>query len=147
MKVSIKKEFDGSRHVASCENVPGCYVQAATKEELMAYIKRAFNLYKKSCNMRNKSIPFEQDHSVLNIRLRYAQISTIQLIKIFQERNYHIDYRDDYSVVLFNSDFPFNVIHLPVSHSVSPLIISKIFGEKNAVHIKERNLRLKSSVS
>jgi predicted RNase H-like HicB family nuclease len=146
MKLQIRKENDGEYHVASCLNLPGCYVQANSEPELMGRLQHALNIYKKDCDKRNQPLPDEPDRPVLNVKLRFTEISSEQLIKILLRYNYHIDHIDDFSVLMSNSDFPFNRIHLPQASRLSPLLINKIFGKENTIHVRKNDLQIKTSV-
>lgn len=147
MKVSIKKEFDGNFHVASCGNIPGCYVQAADNEDINQKLRDALLVYRRSCLNRNQPIPNESDRPVLNLKIRFDALSTDQLVKIFQKNNYHIEYKDKDSVLMQNSAYPFNRVHLPRTNFVSPLIVKKIFGDENTVFVGRNKLKLNTSAS
>lgn len=147
MKIKIHKEFDGKYFVAQCLNLPGCYAQAQTEPELMERLQHGFKVYKASCDRRNQELPNEKDRPVLNIRIRFSEISTDQLIKIFRRYNYHLEYEDSYSALLLNSEFPFNRVHIPKFKSLSPYLIQWIFGKENVVYVPKSNLKLNKSVS
>ncbi len=147
MKIVIKKAFDGTQYIAFCENVPNCYVQSKAKEHLNGLIKRALYLYKNQCIKRGQDFPNEPDKPLISRKIRFDAISTAQIVKIFQRYNYHIEYEDEQSVILLNSDFPFNRVHLPQSNNLSPLIIQRIFGEDNTHYIYNKQMKLNTSVS
>ena len=147
MKIRIKKEFDGTYFVAYCLNLQGCYVQAPTEAELTKRLQHAFNLYKSSYEQHGQQIPDLPDKPLINIRIRFTEISTMQLVKVFKQRNYYVEFEDEYAVLMVNTDFPFNRVHLPKFNSLSRLIIQRIFGDKNTIYIPKSNLKLNKSVS
>ena len=147
MKMKIKKDFDGQYFVASCINLPGCYVQALTEPDLIQRLQHAYMVYKASYDKRHQQLPQEKDKPVLNVRIRFREISSEQLVKIFRRYNYHLEYEDEYSLLLVNSDFPFNRIHLPRFKNISHLLIKRIFGEENTIYLSKENLKLNKSVS
>ena len=148
MKIIIKKEYDGQFYVGSCENVPGCYVQARTEDELRKRIQRALLIIKKSCQLKSQPFPTGSDRPILNLKIRFKDLSTDQLVKILESHQYHLEYMDEQSVLLVNTEFPFNRIHLPRSTSLSPLLVEKIFGKENTIWVGSRkNLKLSRSVS
>ncbi len=136
MKIILKKEFDGQVYVASCENVPGCYTQSSSEEEVRLKVQRALAILKTNCQEHNQPFPVGQDHPIINMRLRFNKISTDQLVRILQQHHYHLEYINEESVLLANTVFPFNRIHLPRSTNLSPLLVKKIFGEKNTIFIQ-----------
>ena len=48
-------------------------------------------------------------------------------------------------ILLANSKFPFNRIHLPVTNNLSPIIISKLFGKENVIYVNKSDLSMHSS--
>lgn len=147
MKISLEKEYDGHYWIASCTNVPGCYVQSENPDFIVEKLKSALEVYLKNCVQRNQPFPNERDRPVLDIRLRFDRISSDQLIKIFKRFNYHLDYQDEQSVLVLNSEFPFNRVHFPRSNNLSPLIIRRIFGQKNTIYVGAQHLKLNTSAS
>lgn len=146
MKIKIKKEFDGHSFVAYCENVPNVYVQAPDKETLNQRLSKALALLKHITTTRNQPFPIGEDKPLFDIRIRFDTLSTEKLIDVFKKRNYHIEYEDQDSVVLMNSAFPFNRVHLPQTHRLSPVIIRRLFGTENAIYVGSRhNLKLHRS--
>ncbi len=147
MKIKVKKEFDGHSFVAFCENVPNVYVQAPDKETLNQRLSKALALLKHITTTRNQPFPQGEDKPVFDIRIRFDTLSTEKLIEVFKKRNFHIEYEDQDSVILMNSSFPFNRVHLPQSHRLSPVIIRRLFGSENAIYVGGRpNLKLHRSV-
>lgn len=147
MKIRIKKEFDGTYFVIYCLNLQGCYIQASTEPELKKRLQHAFDIYKYSYEQRGQQIPNLPDKPLFNIRIRFTEISTMQLVKIFKQHKYYLEFEDQYSVLMVNSDFPFNRVHLPKYNSISRFIIQRIFGEKNTIYIPKTKLRINKSVS
>jgi len=148
MKIIIKKEFDGQMYVGSCDNVPGCYTQSISEQELRQRIQKALLLIKKSCKEKNQPFPMGADRPILDLKIRFKELSTDQLVKILENYSYHLEYIDDESVLLTNTEFPFNRIHLPRSSNLSPLFVEKIFGKENTMWVGDRkNLKLRRSVS
>jgi len=145
MKVIFHKEFDGTYYVGSCENLPGCYEQASSPEELMSRLRRAIELYRKSYVTRKQELPTTFDKPIIDKPIRFHSISIEQLKKILQKFNYHLEYEDNESTLFFNANFPFNRVHLPNSTNISYLIISKIFGRENVIYINHENLSIQSS--
>ena len=142
MKVIINKEFDGNQYVGSCENLPGCYTQAASPEELMKKLHRAIELYRKSYSRRNQELPSTFDKPVIDKRIRFHIISSAQLSQVLTRYNYHLEFKDSQSLLFLNSHFPFNRIHIPNSSALSYLIISKLFGRENVIYINQENIRV-----
>jgi len=147
MKIIIKKEFDGRNYIGTCENIPGCYVQAQNEDKLKINIMRALKIIKQSCAQRNQPFPNGKDRPLFDVRIRFDSLSTDKLVRFFESRNYHIEYIDEKSVLLLNSDFPFNYVHLPRFDRLSPLLIQKIFGKENTIHIDRKGMKLSTSVS
>ncbi len=147
MKILFKKEFDGKIHTGTCENVPGCFVQADDAETLKARFLRAVQLIKQNCEERNQPFPTGRDRQLFDIRIRFKTLSTDQLVKIFEKKNYHIEFENIESVLMLNSDYPFNRVHLPRAESLSPQLVQKIFGKENTIHIGQPPLKLNASVS
>lgn len=147
MKISITKEFDGQYYIASCDNLPGCYVQCRNEDELLPAVKRAIQIIKRNCQKRNQELPSGKDEPLFDVRVKFEQIATNSLITFFKRHNYHVEYADNQSVLLLNSGFPFNRIHLPMSNNLSPLIVKRIFGPQNTIYLNRQKLDLKASVS
>jgi len=147
MKISVDKEYDGKYYVACCTNVPGCYVQSERSGSLNNDLQYALEVYLKNCVQRNQPFPNEQDRPVIDVRIRFEVLSSAQLIKIMKRYNYHVDYQDPTSVLLLNSEFPFNRIHIPNTEDISPLIIRRIFGRENTLVVGKPYLQLKTSAS
>lgn len=147
MKIAVEKEFDGKYHIASCTNVPGCYVQSKDAAGLDTELKYALEVYLKNCVQRNQPFPNEKDRPVIDIKIRFDVLSSNQLIKIFKRFNYHVDYMDNNSVLFLNSEFPFNRILIPRTNDVSPLIIRRIIGKENTVYAGSHHLKLNTSAS
>ena len=145
MKIIVKKEFDGKYYIGSCENLPGCYAQADSSEKLLIELRKAIELYRKSYINRSQPLPNTFDAPVIDRKIRFNKISTSQLIKIFERSNYHIESTDNDSILMINSNFPFNRIHIPDVDELSPLIVSKIFGKENIIFINKNQLRINSS--
>ncbi|NOX88383.1 MAG: hypothetical protein GXO77_05095 [Calditrichaeota bacterium] len=146
MKIILKKEFDGRTYVAFCENVPGVYVQATSKEQLNQRVSKALALLKHYCEQRNQPFPIGEDKPLFDIRIRFNSLSTEQLVDFFHKRNYHIEFEDADSVLLMNSFFPFNRVHLPKTNHISPIIVRRIFGSQNAIYVGGHgNLKLHRS--
>lgn len=147
MKILIKKEFDGNFYIGSCENIPGCYVQSRHENEISTKVKRALLLIKRNCEERNQHFPSGIDKPLFDIRIRFEELSTEQLIKFFEHQKYHMEYVDAESVILMNTSYPFNLVHLPRAQYLSPLLIRKIFGEKNTVYVGSKDMKYSSSIS
>ncbi len=147
VKVIIKKEFDGNTYVGSCENIPGCYVQARQENELSPRIRRALLVIKKNCEERKQPFPSGIDRPLFDIRIRFDELSTEQLIKFFEHQKYHLEYIDGESALLMNSAYPFNRVHLPRVHRLSPMLIKKMFGEQNTVFVGNNGMKINTSVS
>ncbi|MHB2147803.1 type II toxin-antitoxin system HicB family antitoxin [Calditrichota bacterium LG25] len=145
MKIIVKKEFDGRSYVAYCENVPGVYVQAPSKEVLDQRLKKALSLLKHFCQERNQPFPTGADKPIFDVRIKFNRLSSDKLIELFRKKNYHIEYNDSESIMLMNSDFPFNHVHLPVTDYLSPIIIRKLFGLNNAIYVGKNNLKLRKT--
>ncbi len=142
MKIIAKKEFDGRSFVAYCENVPGVYVQAPSRALLDQRLNKALALIKFNCEQRNQPFPFGEDKPLFDIRIRFNLLATDQLVDFFHKKNYHIEFEDNDSVVLMNSSYPFNRVHLPKTNALSPIIVRRIFGENNAIYVGGNNLKL-----
>ena len=147
MKILFKKEFDGKFHTGACENVPGCFVQANDEESLKSCFLRALQLIKQNSEERNQPFPSGRDHPLFDMRIRFKTLSTEQLVKIFVSKNYHIEFINVESILLLNSDYPFNRVHLPRTNNLSPLIIQKIFGKENTINVAFKPMKLNTSVS
>jgi len=147
MKIIFKKEFDGRVHTGSCENVPSCFVQADDPETLKARFLRAVQIIKQSCEQRNQPFPRGSDRQLLDIRIKFNTLSTEQLVKIFVSKNYHVEFENSESVLLLNSDYPFNRVHLPRTKRLSPQLVRKIFGSENAIYVGRSPMKLNASVS
>ena len=145
MKIIVKKEFDGKNFVGSCENLPSCYTQASSAEELIVELRRAIELYRKSLVSRNQPIPNSFDMPVLDKKIRFHTISSEQLTSILLKSHYHLEYNDDKSILFLNTKFPFNRIHIPRVSQVSPLLITKLFGKENVIFINKDKLSMNSS--
>jgi len=135
MKIRIRKFFDGRYNVGFCDNLPSCYVQSLNETDVAIRLRRAIEIYRKNCELNDQTIPVEADNPILDKKIRFETISTDQLLKIFQRMNYHVEYRNHESVLLSNSNFPFNRVHVPNTDDISPLIISKLFGKHNTYWI------------
>ncbi len=147
MKIKIKKEFDGRSYVAFCENVPNIYVQAPDKETLNQRLNKALALIKHYTSSRNQPFPIGQDKPIFNIRIRFNALSTEKLVEIFKRHNYHLEYEDQDSVILMNSSYPFNRVHLPQTNRISPVIVRHLFGAENTVYVgSPPNLKLHRSL-
>ncbi len=135
MKITIKKEFDGNLFIGSCENVPGCYVQASSEDMISPKIKKALGIIKQNCDQQRQPFPTEQDQPLFDVRIRFDVLSTKKLVHFFNQQRYHIGFENSESVLLINSNFPFNRVHLPQEKALSPFIVKKIFGERNTVYL------------
>jgi len=135
MKIRIRKIFDGKYTVGLCDNLPNCYVQSVDENQVIIRLRRAIEIYRKNCELRNQSLPEEPEKPILDKKIRFETISTAQLLKIFQRMNYHVEYSNHESVLMINSNFPFNRVHIPNSQDISPLIISKLLGRHNTIWI------------
>jgi predicted RNase H-like HicB family nuclease len=147
MKIVVKKEFDGSVYVGSCENVPGCYTQGHSEDEVKERLQRALLLIKRKCEQRRQPFPTGSDRPILDVRIKFNTLSTDQLVKILESYRYHLVHVDDESALLINREFPFNLIHLPRSNSLSPLLVKKIFGADNTQWVGAKKMKLSKSVS
>ncbi|MEJ2543946.1 MAG: type II toxin-antitoxin system HicB family antitoxin [Calditrichaceae bacterium] len=147
MKISVEKEFDGVHYVACCTNVPGCYLQSDNPEELNNDLEYGLEVYLENCLKRNQPFPNETDKPVLDVRIRFETISAEQIIKIFKRYHYYVDHQDNQVVLFLNSEFPFNRVLISNRESISPLIISRIFGKANTIFVSKESLRLNSSAS
>lgn len=145
MKILIKKEFDGQMYIGSCENIPNCYVQSLNPDDLTNKLKKALLILKRHCEDRHLAFPLGHDRPLLNLKIRFDQLSTEHIIKIFERNNYHQVYFDEDSVLLMNSEFPFNRVHLPRTAQLSPLLVRKLFGENNAIQVIKNKMKLSSS--
>ncbi len=147
MKVIIKKEFDGNVYVGSCENIPGCYVQTRQDNEISSKIKKALQIIKHNCEERKQSFPYGNDRPLFDIRIRFDELSTQQLIKFFEHQKYHLEYIDDESALLMNSSYPFNRVHLPRVHRLSPMLVRKMFGEQNTIYVGNDKMKINTAIS
>jgi len=147
MKIVVKKEFDGSVYVGSCENVPGCYTQGRTEDEVRERLQRALLLIKRKSEQRRQPFPSGNDRPILDVRIKFNTLSTDQLVKILESYRYHLVHLDEESALLINREFPFNLIHLPRSNSLSPLLVKKIFGADNTQWVGNKKMKLSKSVS
>ena len=146
MKIRVKKEFDGHSFVAFCENVPNVYVQAPDKETLTLRLNKALALLKHNTSVRNQPFPFGEEKPLFNVRIRFDSLSTEKLVELFKKYNYHVEYEDQDSVILMNSSYPFNRVHLPQTKRLSPVIVRRIFGAENTIYLGSRqNLKLRRS--
>lgn len=145
MKIIVKKEFDGKHYIGSCENLTSCYTQANNEEELITQLRKAIELYRKSYDNRNQTIPEKYDQPVIDKKIRFNTITTAQLKQVLLKHNFRIEFEEANSLLLFNSKFPFNRIHIPVSNSLSPIIITKIFGKENVIYMNKSDLSMHSS--
>lgn len=145
MKIIVKKEFDGKNYIGSCENLPSCYVQSTLSENLVIELRKAIELYRKSYSKRNQSLPTAYDFPIIDRKIRFNKISSIQLADVLLRNNYHFESKDSDSLLFINSNFPFNRIHIPNVSELSPLIISKIFGKENIIFINKSQLKINSS--
>lgn len=147
MKIKVQKEFDGRSYVAFCQNVPNVYVQAPSKELLDKRINKALALIKYTASERNQPFPVGEDKPLFNIRIRFDSLSTDALINLFKRHNYHVEYEDNDSVILMNSSYPFNRVHLPKTNHLSPVIVRRLFGSNNTVYVgAPNNLKLHRSL-
>lgn len=145
MKIIIKKEFDGKHYIGSCENLPSCYTQSDSSEQIIVKLRKAIELYRKSYSKRNQTLPNLYDSPIIDRKIRFNSISANQLSKILIRSNYHIEYKDDEFFLFLNSNFPFNRLLIPNEEELSPMIISKIFGKENIIYINNNKLRVNSS--
>jgi len=145
MKIIVKKEFDGKNYIGSCENLPSCYVQTDSSENLVIELRKAIELYRKSYSKRNQSLPTSYDFPIIDRKIRFNKISSNQLTKVLLKNNFHFEEKDQDSLLFINSNFPFNRIHIPNVDELSPMIISKIFGKENIIFINKNNLKINSS--
>ncbi|RMH65256.1 MAG: type II toxin-antitoxin system HicB family antitoxin [Calditrichaeota bacterium] len=140
MKVIIKKEYDGTRYVGSCENLPGCFTQSHSAEELMILMRRAIELYRKSYADRQQPLPQGSDFPYLDKKIRFHKISAAQLTGLLQKSGYHLEHQDDGLLLFRKMRFPFNRLVIPNASEISPLIISKIFSKENVIYVNKRPL-------
>jgi len=145
MKIIIKKEFDGKNYIGSCENLPGCYAQSESSDQIVVKLRKAIEIYRKSYSKRNQTLPNLYDNPVIDRKIRFNSISASQLSKILTRNNYHFEYKDDEFYLFLNSNFPFNRLLIPNEEDLSPMIISKIFGKENIIYINNDQLRVNSS--
>ena len=147
MKISVEKEFDGRYYVACCTNVPGCYIQTQNQEIINIELEYALQAYLENCLKRNQPFPNDLDKPVLDISIRFDKVSSDQLIKIFKRYHYYVDYSDNRVILFLNSEFPFNRVLIPNNDSISPVIVSRIFGKENTNYVGRQELRLNTSAS
>ncbi len=147
MKIIIKKEFDGLFYVGSCENIPGCYVQSRTSGDIHQKIKQAIAIIKRNCDERSQQFPVGTDQPLFDTRIRFDVLTTDQLVKFFEHQKYHLEYIDSQSVLLMNSSFPFNRVHLPRTDQLSPLIVQKIFGADNTIYVGRKGMQYNEQIS
>ena len=147
MKIIIKKEFDGLFYVGSCENIPGCYVQSRTSGDIHQKIKQAIAIIKRNCDERSQQFPVGTDQPLFDTRIRFDVLTTDQLVKFFEHQKYHLEYIDSQSVLLMNSSFPFNRVHLPRTDQLSPLIVQKIFGADNTIYVDRKGMQYNEQIS
>ncbi|MGD9898227.1 MAG: hypothetical protein AB7T22_03775 [Calditrichaceae bacterium] len=145
MKIYVKKEYDGYFYVASCINLPGCYVQSKYLDDIMDRLRKAINLYKQNYKDRMQNLPEENEGPVLDKEIRFKEISSKQLEKILQRYHYHTEYTDTESILLMNSSYPFNRVHLPQTEILSPLIVAKVFGKENTIYLGEKDISFNST--
>ncbi len=145
MKIIVKKEFDGQNHVGSCENLTSCYTQANNPEDLISNLRKAIELYRKSYENKSQTIPDLYDSPVIDKKIRFNKISTAQLVQVLIKQHFRIEFQEENSILLCNSKFPFNRIHLPDTNNLSPVIISKLFGKENVIYVNKSDLSMHSS--
>jgi len=147
MKIVIKKEFDGNLYIGASENIPGIYVQAHQEKNISLHYKRALSLIKKICEDRSLPFPSGNESTLFDMRIRFDELSTEKLIKFFEHQKYHLEFIDEDSAILMNSSYPFNLVHLPRTNHLSPVLVSKIFGEENTIYVGSRELKYTTPVS
>lgn len=122
-------------------------MQVANQQDLDFELEYALEVYLKNCVKRNQPFPNEIDKPILDVHIRFETISSDQLIKIFKRYHYFVEHEDDRVVLFLNSEFPFNRVLIPKSETISPLIITRIFGKINTHYVGNHELRLNSSAS
>ncbi|MBD3223472.1 MAG: hypothetical protein GF313_02005 [Caldithrix sp.] len=147
MKIIIKKLFDGSQYIAYCENLTNCYAQAKHAEELQGLIKRAIVLYKDYMEQRGQTLDEEPEHPIIKQNIKFDRLSSEQIGAIFKRHNYYVEYADNQSILMQNSDYPFNHVHLPNVNEISPIIVKQIFGKENVSYVRTTPMRLRTSSS
>lgn len=147
MKIILKEEHDGRCFIGSCHNIPGCFFQAESKDALHEGLLKGLNIIKQNCDQRNQEFPEGKEQPFFDIRIRFNTLSTDQLVKFFLSHNYHLEFIDQDSVLLLNSNFPFNRVYLPRVKNLSFLLVEKIFGKKNTIYVGQKRMHLNTSVS
>ncbi|MBN2425280.1 MAG: hypothetical protein JXR46_13650 [Calditrichaceae bacterium] len=144
MKITLKREFDGKYYIGSIAGIPGCYVQSESSMQIPLLMKNASSIFIKSFRDKNQTITNEDEKPIFNLKIRFEQISTSQIKNLLKSRNYYVEYQDRSSLLMVNSNFPFNRVHLPQTDDLSPLIIQKLIGRENTIFVRPQNKNRKS---
>jgi predicted RNase H-like HicB family nuclease len=145
MKIIVKKEHDGKNYIGSCENLPNCYCQTSDPDQLLPALRAAIEMYRKSYEIKNQALPDKSDSPVIDRKIRFNKISSLQLSSFLQRFHYHVEQKNNDLILFVNSLFPFNRIILPVADDISPIILTKLFGKENIIYINKSNLKMNSS--
>jgi hypothetical protein len=147
MKYQIEIVHDGTLWIAFSASFSGCFVQSAKKEELAGMMQQAMMAFRQSFTEHNE--PFAPDSSIPSMRhhLTFRKMSANQLVKILKMEHYRVDHSDEQFLIFRNIEFPFNRVLVPNSNKLSPVIIRKIFGERNVTILSdetEKAIRVKA---
>ena len=133
MKFDVHIEFDGTNYIAYCINLIGCYAQSQTEYAVRQMIQEAVALYIDSYRQRYEPINPEMDIPQLDFQIKFKRISSEQLSNILIKLNYNLDLINDKFLLFRQTDFPFYRIVIPNVTNLSPIIVKKLFGEKNVI--------------
>ena len=107
-------------------------------------MKNASTIFINSFRDKNQVISCEEEKPIFDLKIRFEQISTNQIKNLLKVRNYYIEHQDRNSLLMVNSNFPFNRVHLPQTDDLSPLIIQKLVGRKNTIFVRSQEKNRKS---
>jgi predicted RNase H-like HicB family nuclease len=135
MKFHIRIEYDGKNYVGLCTNLIGCYAQSDTEDGIKQSIQDAISLYILNYEQRYEPFNPEPDIPQLNYHIKFKKISSEELSNILEKLNYNLDINTKNFLLFRKLDFPFYRIIIPNCDELSPIIIKKIFGDKNTTQI------------
>ena len=140
MNLKIKIENDTKFLVGFFPEVSGCYVQGRSMHEVQNLLKDALELYQKNYKQRREPFDPEPDVPKFNKKITFTKISSKQLTKVLNQLSYNLDNSDDNFLLFRNKQFPFDRILIPNRPQLSPIIIKKLFGDKNVI-VRNEDLR------